>query len=105
MSCQNGLWNYYLLSGSFYLNFHSLLFTEEMALMHVHSLLYCWPIFISSISLLFHFISCISLGNHIYDSVTTGMGRYFSVREETPFLGLITGNVQLEDSFDIIHPE
>ena len=41
------------------------------------------------------FINCISLGNHIYDSVTTGIG----VQEETPFLGLITGNVQ--DSFDL----
>ena len=43
-----------LLSASFYLNFHSTLFTEEMVLMHVHSLLYCWPHFIFSISLLFH---------------------------------------------------
>ena len=43
-----------LLSGSFYLNFHSLLFTEEMVLMHVYSLLYCWLNFIFSISLLFH---------------------------------------------------
>lgn len=51
------------------------------------------------------FINCISLGNHIYDSVTTGIGRYFCVQEETPFLGLINGNVQLEDSFDLIHPE
>ena len=25
------------------------------------------------------FINCISLGNHIYDSITTGIGRYFSV--------------------------
>ena len=24
------------------------------------------------------FINCISLGNHIHDSVTTGIGRYFS---------------------------
>ena len=47
------------------------------------------------------FINCISLGNHIYDSVTTGIGQYFSVQEETPFLGLIAGNVQLEDSFDL----
>lgn len=47
------------------------------------------------------FINCISLGNHIYDSVTTGIGRYFSVQEATPFLTLITGNVQLEDSFDL----
>ena len=47
------------------------------------------------------FINCISLGNHIYDSVTTGIGRYLSVQEATPFLGLITGNVQLEDSFDL----
>jgi len=47
------------------------------------------------------FINCISLGNHIYDSVTTGIGGYFSVQEATPFLGLITGNVQLEDSFDL----
>ena len=38
-----------LLSGSFYLNFLSLLFMEEMVLMHVHSLLYCWPNFIFSI--------------------------------------------------------
>ena len=45
------------------------------------------------------FINCISLGNHIYDSVTTGIGRYFSVQEDTPFLGLITGNEQ--DSFDL----
>ena len=42
-----------LLSGSFYLNFHSTLLTEEMVLMHVHSLLYCWPNFIFSISLVF----------------------------------------------------
>ena len=47
------------------------------------------------------FINCISLGNHIYDSVTTGIGRYFSVQEATPFLTPITGNVQLEDSFDL----
>ena len=37
-----------LLSGPFYLNFQSLLFTEEMVLMHVISLLYCWPNFIFS---------------------------------------------------------
>ena len=43
-----------LLSGSFCLNFHSLLLIEEMVLMHVHSLLYCWLNFIFSISLLFH---------------------------------------------------
>ena len=42
-----------LLSGSFYLSFHSLLFTEGKLLMHVHSLLYCWPNFIFSIRLLF----------------------------------------------------
>ena len=47
------------------------------------------------------FINCISLGNHIHDSVTTVIGRYFSVQKATPFLGLITGNVQLEDSFDL----
>ena len=47
------------------------------------------------------FIICISLGKHIHDSVTTGIGRYFSVQKATPFLGLITGNVQLEDSFDL----
>ena len=47
------------------------------------------------------FINCISLGNHIYDSVTTGIGQYFSVQEETPFLGVIAGNIQLEDSFDL----
>lgn len=47
------------------------------------------------------FINCISLGNHIYDSVTTGIGRYFRVQEATPFLTPITGNVQLEDSFDL----
>ena len=47
------------------------------------------------------FINCISLGNHIDDIVTIGIGRYFSVQEATPFLGLITGNVQLEDSFDL----
>ena len=47
------------------------------------------------------FTNGISLGNHIHDSITTGIGRYFSVQEETiPFLGLITGNVQLEDLFD-----
>ena len=46
------------------------------------------------------FINCIFLGNHIHDSVTTGIGQYFSVQKATPFLGLITGNVQLEDSFD-----
>ena len=50
MSCQNCVWNFYYLV----LNFHSLLFTEEMVLMHVHSLLYCRPNFIFSISLLFH---------------------------------------------------
>ena len=38
------------------------------------------------------FVNSISLGNHIYDSVTTGIGRYFSVQEETSFLGLTTGN-------------
>ena len=48
-----------------------------------------------------HFINCISLGNHIHDSVTRGIGRYFSVQEATPILGLITGNVQLEDSFHL----
>ena len=32
---------------------------------------------------------------------TTGIGRYFSVQEATPFPTLITGNVQLEDSFDL----
>ena len=47
------------------------------------------------------FMNCISLGNHIYDRVTTAIGRYFSVQEATPFLTLITGNVQLEDSFDL----
>ena len=47
------------------------------------------------------FIDCISLANHIYDSATTVIGRYFSVQKATPFLGLITGNVQLEDSFDL----
>ena len=46
-------------------------------------------------------VNRISLGNHIHDSVTTGIGRYFSVQKATPFLGLITGNVQLEDSFDL----
>ena len=29
------------------------------------------------------------------------MGQYFSVQEATPFLHLITGNVQLQDSFDL----
>ena len=56
-------------------------------------------------SLLFNwinlFINYISLGNHIHDSVTTGIGRYFSVQKATPFLGFITGDVQLEDSFDL----
>ena len=56
-------------------------------------------------SLLFNwinlFINYISLGNHIHDSVTIGIGRYFSVQKATPFLGFITGNVQLEDSFDL----
>ena len=33
--------------------------------------------------------------------ITTVIGRYFSVQKATPFLGLITGNVQLEDSFDL----
>ena len=47
------------------------------------------------------FINCISLGNHNYDSATTGIGRYFSVQEVTPFLTPITGNVQLEDFFDL----
>ena len=48
------------------------------------------------------FINCIPLGNLIYDSVTTGVGGYFSVQEATPFLGLITSNVQLvEESFDL----
>ena len=35
----NSLYN---ASYSFHLNFHSILFTEEMVQMHVHSLLYCW---------------------------------------------------------------
>ena len=43
-----------LLSGSFYLNFHCILFTEEMVLMRVHSLLYCWLNFLFYTSLLFH---------------------------------------------------
>ena len=30
------------------------------------------------------FINCISVGNHIYDSFTTGIGGYFSVQEATP---------------------
>ena len=47
------------------------------------------------------FINCISLGKHIHDSVTTGIGQYFSIQKATHFLGLITGNVQLEDSFDL----
>ena len=47
------------------------------------------------------FINFISLGNHIHDGVTTGIGRYFSVQKATPFLGLITDNVQIEDSFDL----
>ena len=48
------------------------------------------------------FINCISLGNHTHDSIITGIGRYFSVQEVTiPFLGLITGNVQLEAFFDL----
>ena len=46
-------------------------------------------------------INYISLGNHIHDSATTEIGQYFSVQKATPFLGLITGNVQLEDSFDL----
>ena len=73
-----------LLSGSFYLNCHSTLFTGEMVLMHVHSLLYCWPNYFyylhrsalslrKYMSLLLNwinlFINCISLGNHIHDSV------------------------------------
>ena len=33
--------------------------------------------------------------------ITIVIGRYFSVQKATPFLGLITGNVQLEDSFDL----
>ena len=33
--------------------------------------------------------------------ITTVIGRYFSVQKATPFLGLIIGNVQLEDSFDL----
>ena len=36
-----------------------------------------------------------------YDSVTTGIGQYFSVQEATLFLRLITGNVRLEDSFNL----
>ena len=47
------------------------------------------------------FINYISLGNHFHDGVTTGIGRYFSVQKATPFLGLVTGNVQLKDSFDL----
>ena len=47
------------------------------------------------------FINCIPLGNHTYDSVTAQIGQYFSDQEATPFLTLITGNVQLEDSFDL----
>ena len=47
------------------------------------------------------FINCISLGSHIYDSVTTGVGQYISVQEANPFVTLISGNVQLEDSFDL----
>ena len=44
------------------------------------------------------FINGISLGNHIHESITTGIERYFSVQEvRTAFLGLITDNVQLED--------
>ena len=42
------------LSGSFHLNFHSLLFKEGMLQMHAHSLPYCWQNFIFSIRLLFH---------------------------------------------------
>ena len=56
------------------------------------------------ISLLLNWINLfnyISLGNHIHDGVTTGIGRYFSVQKASPFLGLITGNVQIEDSFDL----
>ena len=46
------------------------------------------------------FINGISLGNHIHESITTGIERYLSVQEvTTPFLGLITDNVQLEDFF------
>ena len=33
--------------------------------------------------------------------ITTVIGRYFSVQKATPFLDLITGNAQLEDSFDL----
>ena len=47
------------------------------------------------------FINFISLGNHIYDSVTTGIGRYISVQEATPFLTPYYWQVQLEDSFDL----
>ena len=46
MSCHVKMAFGTLLSGSFYLNFHSVLFTEEMVLMDVHSLLYCRPNFI-----------------------------------------------------------
>ena len=103
-----------LLSDSFHLNFHSILFTEEMVQMHVHSLLYCWQNFIffdkSALSLSQHtslllkwkslFINCISLEKHIFNSVILGIGRYFIVHEATPFLTPITSNVQL-DSFDL----
>ena len=47
------------------------------------------------------FLNCISLGNQIYDSVTRGVGRYFSVRDASAFLSNITGDLELEDSFDL----
>ena len=58
-------------------------------------------IHVTSLKLDKSFIDCISLGNHIHDSVIAVIGRYFSVQKATSFLGLITGNVQLEDSFDL----
>ena len=50
-------------------------------------------------------INCITLGNQIYDSITTASGhlsgQYFSVEDAIPFLSNITGNVELEESLDL----
>ena len=104
-----------LLSGSFYLNSQSTLYGRNgsnactfIALMltkfyflHKSALLLSkhMSLILNWINL---FINCISLRNHTHDSIITGIGRYFSVQEVTiPFLGVITGNVQLEDFFDL----
>ena len=112
---QNGLWIfYYLILSIAIFTVHSFIHKKWFKCMYIHCFIavkICEFFNKCTLSLSQHmslvlkwkslFINCISLGNHIYDSVTPGIGKYFSVQEAASFLTPITGNVQLEDSFDL----